>query len=418
MISEKENESRIRELCDTYRDESQIGLVTGAGVSRDSGVPLYKHMAYELLHGAYRLRLLKKGKKNADIPKLLSAMREWIETGKPPAALSPADVAHLVSTRLADVEPRTLVDLLRFIIYDPSLLMAGGQRVTLDAAQRNPTPSSILTFCAALDPEDSKARPANRIRLNTKVGGILTTNYDFLLEACFTRKFRLRGGLSPVGRVGSAEHSGTGSRIPVYHIHGCIHYKRRQGDKPSDIVITQEDYFDVFHDNLGFGNFIGMNFLHRFPSLFIGLSMEDENLRRYLARIKRELRGRKPRPRYFALFKKNEDNREDDYMDAVLDSYGVRTIWMKDYKEIPHILERVYTFDHKNQKAATAWQTLFGYWYRGGTVGPDEMLRLKPVKRDCKYFDAMWNELAKEGSDWRDALRRLAGPFRSSRQEQ
>ena len=51
-------EDAIEVLCDTYRTSPQIGFVLGAGVSLDSGVPLYKELALKLAEEAHKQKKL------------------------------------------------------------------------------------------------------------------------------------------------------------------------------------------------------------------------------------------------------------------------------------------------------------------------------------------------------------------------
>ena len=49
----------IERLCLIYRGTPQLGLVLGAGVSKESGVPLYPKLACDLFELALRRRKLK-----------------------------------------------------------------------------------------------------------------------------------------------------------------------------------------------------------------------------------------------------------------------------------------------------------------------------------------------------------------------
>ena len=42
----------VERLCDVYREDQQIGLVLGAGVSKDSGVPSWKDLPFVMLEFA------------------------------------------------------------------------------------------------------------------------------------------------------------------------------------------------------------------------------------------------------------------------------------------------------------------------------------------------------------------------------
>jgi NAD-dependent SIR2 family protein deacetylase len=57
MMMQKDNFNRLFSM---YRENDQIGLVLGAGVSRESGVPLYKELAINVLDMARKTRKKKK----------------------------------------------------------------------------------------------------------------------------------------------------------------------------------------------------------------------------------------------------------------------------------------------------------------------------------------------------------------------
>ena len=69
--------------------------------------------------------------------------------------------------------------------------------------------------------------------------------------------------------------------------------------------------------------------------------MTDKNLRRFLYHLQREVGDSSDRLHHFAILKAGGTPR-DDFEDAVLSSYGVETIWISGYDEIPGILKKVY----------------------------------------------------------------------------
>jgi hypothetical protein len=187
-------------------------------------------------------------------------------------------------------------------------------------------------------------KKAYDVEANLKVGGLLTTNYDNLVEGAFHTKYR-RNLLKPIGRPISREAARDRRLIPVYHIHGYVGYrepKRSPAElETPDIVIAEDDYFQAFYDPLGFGTYIAMSFLRRFPCLFIGSAMTDKNLRRFLFHLAQDGGAAAPHQRKFAILK-TAGTPEDGFTDAILLAYGVEVIWIERYEEIRDILRGMY----------------------------------------------------------------------------
>ena len=112
--------------------------------------------------------------------------------------------------------------------------------------------------------------------------------------------------------------------------------------KTPGIVIAEDDYFQAFYDPLGFGNYVAMSFLRRFPCLFIGSAMTDKNVRRFLFHLAQSVSEPLAHQRKFALLKAS-GTPEDAFTDAILLSYGVETIWIQHFCEIGSILCAMYT---------------------------------------------------------------------------
>jgi len=345
-VNSNENTTRKRNLRSAYVRAPQFGLVLGAGVTAGSGVPTYPKLA---------LRVLELASEEGG----LSAPGEWVQEfvqrqrqllrEEDRKTVPPEEVVLFVRAQ-ADGDEAFLRRLVKRALYEHT---PARRTVGKGAFSKKSTLDAILTFCAArpdtvLAPVATTrtAKPTKEydIEANIKVGGILTTNYDNLVEGAFHTKYR-RNLLKPVGRPSSQEAERGRRLIPVYHIHGYIGY--REPDYPDaeletpDIVVAEDDYFEAFYDPLGFGNYIAMSFLRRFPCLFIGSAMTDKNLRRFLFHLAKDVSATPPHQRKFAILK-SSGSPEDELTDAILLSYGVETIWIRGFDEIRDILRGMY----------------------------------------------------------------------------
>ena len=343
-VHSEQNQKRKSELIRTYVSAPQFGLVLGAGVTAASGVPEYGELA---------LRLLERASETGRI----SISAEWVHSfvaqqraflQESDRRAAPPDEVILFVRRLLGDDARLLRQMVQEALYRD---VPVGKTVGRGTFEHNATLDAVLTFCAArphtvlapaLDPPLSNRQRS--IETNVKVGGILTTNYDNLVEGAFHTKYRTNL-LKPVGRPTSREADRDRRLLPVYHIHGYVGYREEPGeddDPPSpDLVLAEDDYYQAFYDPLGFGTYIAMSFLRRFPCLFIGCSMQDKNLRRFLFHLVQEGVGADSDQLKFALLK-GSGTPQDDLTDAVLLSYGIHVIWIERFCRIPEILRDLY----------------------------------------------------------------------------
>ena len=335
-----QNKVRKRRLLSAYRKSAQFGLVLGAGVTIGSQVPNYTDLA---------LNLLKTVSEHRDFV----GSREWalkfvadqkIRADEGRVTIPPEEIILYVRSQL-NGDSELLRNLVKSELYkNVSVRKTAGRNVF----KTNSTLDAVLTFCAAcpntvLAPDSS----SYKVEANSKIGGILTTNYDNLVESAYHTKFR-RNLLKPVGRPTTNDFDARERRtIPVYHMHGYIGFKKaseNKGEKSQypEIIIAEDDYFERFYDSMGFGNYIALSFLRRFPCLFIGASMEDKNIRRILFHLYNAADGQIPdHQRKFTILQ-TSNSPVDSILDANLLSYGVETIWIEDFDEIPEILRKLY----------------------------------------------------------------------------
>jgi hypothetical protein len=116
--------------------------------------------------------------------------------------------------------------------------------------------------------------------------GIITTNYDFVLEAALAREFRDSGhnnslayGIDPAYLIYELLRKLTvaGQQRQVLHIHGCYR-------APDRIVLTLEDYEAAYGD----GSFLPdvmRTVLSSYRLVFVGFSLTDPYFRGLLGRV-------------------------------------------------------------------------------------------------------------------------------------
>jgi len=348
------NSSRreIAALRREYQSSSQMGLVVGAGITAASNVPMYMQLARDLIQEAGAAGYIDAAKAS----ELLSILE--IPHGP---QVDPSELLQIVRDRVGDSE--WLAATVKKILY--RAVSERSHKLVPSAVFRgNETLNALISFCAA--PEAGSSNWERKWTVNPKVGAILTTNYDNLLEGSFGSKYGQSGMLKPVARATSDEHGGGGATIPVYHMHGYVSYvhdaSTPDGVKASeDLVLAEEDYYRAYYNLLSFSSVAATSFLRRYPSIFIGCSMADRNLRRILYHVRRERRDSVAR--HFALmFRVQVDRRP--LVAALLSGLGVRCIWVDTPTQIAEVLKEVYCAA-KGVKAED-WERVYaGGWRRG-----------------------------------------------------
>ena len=188
---------------------------------------------------------------------------------------------------------------------------------------------------------------------------ICSYNFDDLLEQRLIEKGRHFLIIVPEDRLPS---DNIPDRIIVAHPHGLIPMFSDGNQIPKaifglyieavlpkttqEIVLTEDDYFKLYDNLLGWSNIVQIRALLSRPCLFIGCSLSDPNVRRLLAVTKRIA----PHP-HFAVFRHPFSSLPDQrgYAGMVrgpleaantqlLEAAGVTPIWVDAYSDLPALI--------------------------------------------------------------------------------
>jgi hypothetical protein len=122
-------------------------------------------------------------------------------------------------------------------------------------------------------------------RPKRRVLRVISLNADDLLEHEIhgSGSWKRAPALWPISRESQHPRRGTPSPIPVYHVHGFLPRARgRYADAPDTLVFTDLQYWNAVAHPHSFSNRIVSHALHDSHCVFIGLSMTDVNLIRWL----------------------------------------------------------------------------------------------------------------------------------------
>lgn len=149
----------------------------------------------------------------------------------------------------------------------------------------------------------------------------------------------------------------TRGKIPSYHVHGALPIrqyvnppeKNRKIDN-GNFVFSEDEYHSEYADSYRWSNLTQIGLLGRRKGLFVGLSMQDPNLRRLIDVTHRQY----PEIWNYSILPRAARAANEDSKNTILrnlaefveeDSFlkiGVKVIWVDDIKQdIAPILERI-----------------------------------------------------------------------------
>lgn len=189
---------------------------------------------------------------------------------------------------------------------------------------------------------------------NPRIHAIATFNFDPLLQRYVYGRYR-KSLLRTVERASAGRSS---RKINIYHMHGFLRFDEKVGnlekEAPDKRVLTELDYFDIYNEPTGIFNYTFLYLLREFTCLFIGLSMQDPNMRRLLHYSMKERREaykeegsgdkkiKKETLRHFAILRRSSQKQIDTFRKDSLLLLGTRVLWIDKFSEIPQRLQDLY----------------------------------------------------------------------------
>lgn len=179
----------------------------------------------------------------------------------------------------------------------------------------------------------------------------ITFNYDDLLEEALRSTSRL--GQSIFNRTVY-----TGNHFPIYHVHGLIPQNPLIDSTP---VLGEQEYHQLYREAYHWSNVIQLYALSRSTCFFVGLSMNDPNLRRLLD-ISRNGGGFNNKsiestdPYHYAIMEKKplDSNNPNQYdkneehirnIEKMMYQLGINIIWYNNFDgqhlQVPNILKAI-----------------------------------------------------------------------------
>ena len=258
-------------------EERAITFVLGAGVSKPRGVPDWRGLTRLLWTNLLSEKSVPLWLRDND--QALSATREWLsQSGSPELAPRVClDTPHPLADQMA-------IELLRERTGNDAKFVEALRSALYATATRHPDPNDTLGVL-------SQVLVAQQAAESRRVLRVITFNADDHLETEGNRGHSVKRDpvLWPIARESGHPRMSRGANgkapIPVYHVHGFLPRHgavQRWRDAPDTLVFTDAEYWATVASSLTFANRVMAQALHDSSCIFVGTSMYDVNLIRWL----------------------------------------------------------------------------------------------------------------------------------------
>ena len=290
----------IKEIKHTWQ-EGRLLPVLGAGLSVDSNLPTWEGLIKNLLN--YLLH-------NDKLPEL----QEYT---------SKSDFENNFLERISKLNPIISARFIKTIMPNPEEFSHAVYYALYYDIISEPIPSATVDSLTLLSTHSKK---------------YLTYNFDNVLELAFQKKkietqsiFNQHQDISP-------------EKIKIYHPHGYLPY----GDEivwlehyqNNDIVFSEDDYHNQYNEPFSWGNTIQLNCLYEYSALYIGLSVNDPNLRRIIEIANKQ----SPKNHYIFLLEEDDLEYSETWLkieERIFNELGLKVLWIDDYGEIKSIIQEI-----------------------------------------------------------------------------
>lgn len=338
---DEQTQEYLKELREAYLHEGLV-LYVGAGVSRSAGLPSWSELIQSLtlammtrkVHSAFEAL----GKiEDERYWEALSEIQADVERGadyvKPILMM-----ARAIKTELKDDLP--LAILRTFRRHAQRQALQKSREFTLrSSAPTSPLVEALISLARA--ERDTKG-----------VQAIVNYNYDDILDEGL-RKQNVRCVTVRSGK----ERIPQGS-LPCYHVHGVLPLsgfwtRRTAHTKPANygnFVFSEDEYHAEYSDPYKWSNMTQISLLGRHTGLFVGLSLEDPNIRRLIDVTFRQYPENVnyailPRKKPLAASRDNKAcvlrNLFEQVETSSFGRIGVRVIWVDSHKEVSQVVHRI-----------------------------------------------------------------------------
>lgn len=319
----------INKLIECYEKEKMV-LVLGAGVSMGFGLPNWDTLLQKLMITTIE--------KEQNVSTVLSKLFTSVFSPSPL-------IAGRYLQKFYEEKKLSFEDAVRKVLY-----------ANLQIEKQSDLMDEIVNFCVA---------PGKSPNLDS----IISYNFDDILEQRLS-KVGVQVPHKPIFGIGMNPDG----QLPIYHVHGYLQQKGKLIEQ-NQITFGESIYHKQYIDIYSWNNIVQINKFRDSNCVFIGSSLTDPNIRRLLDIAKKQ-KGEKEENHFIFkirhrevdvknklqnLLKENHEllnekslaemefndtvkfliNIIERFEESDTDSFGVRTIWVDEWSEIPEILKSV-----------------------------------------------------------------------------
>ena len=350
-------EKAWQRLGSTLRDYD-VALFLGAGVSINNKMPTWNEFVAKLggWSPAERSKLADAGMSPAtlcEIAKRGVPARKW--TTRVRSAIYEEFEAQVGAT-----EGLSLSDF-------GSKHVRARERVSNFFRAENPVLWEIVRACGVKGSN-------GEFEMNERIGAVLTTNVDALLQLCDRAIHGSPGMLRTIERASAETEAG---KISLYQLHGYLLPPQAQfahrpgspssGEAADGLVLGEAEYLGRTDGPYTWANVMLHWAVREFSVIFVGCSMTDELVRRALHRsclermahhtAKRsgKLESEETLRKHFAVMPLSGDDLVDRALNESAATLGVWPLWVRDFdKDLPAKLQQVVQGKPRRSRAQPA----------------------------------------------------------------
>lgn len=297
----------LEDLKSKYKSEELV-LFLGAGVSIESGIPLWNELVNSLLAKMIASRFKKTKISTEELNAIIN-------------------IAYRNQSNSSITQMRYIRSAFDNVTYNKLVhdaLYSGKPTIKSNMLK------AISSICTPT-------------RNHIGVQGIVTYNFDDLIER------RLTNDNVAVNPIYDESGHSLPNKLSIFHVHGFLP-KRSTEEGSCELIFSEEDYHRVYRDAYCWSNIVQLNYLRENSCLFIGCSLTDPNLRRLLDVAARS----DEKPRHFAILRKPHITDTPDISKNDIETYrkidmgikekcfstmGINIIWVDDFSDIQQILQ-------------------------------------------------------------------------------
>lgn len=324
-------------------------LCVGAGVSKGIA-PEWSELAYEVVAETFRSGI-SRNEFNQLCTESGWTLDSWIQA---------AANRHTSAGKSA----ASFRDLIESKLYSKIRNVARGMGIDRELTRVLNLPKSapkdrVIEVCELIENEfqhSSLVQIGNALIRSARVGkgpaAILTFNADTFLETYIDLKLRTEHYLGP----GPHSHpkyyfvqltrptSMQGDKTPIIHCHGSVAPEYSVGKRPRDsrdrLVFLEQEYIAMSHAGAAWGQITFLHFAQSSRLVFVGMSMSDSNVRRWMSAAESE-RGMdrhifsyasRPNPDHIWVRPQPKNSDAAEITLYSLHHLGIRPAWIPDWK--------------------------------------------------------------------------------------